>query len=375
MPVTFTLVPHAANSITLAESTAQRELYSASPAEYHDSYKKLWSSSFGPGNPPVQAPSDRQLGKNGIADAFLTAYNTHHALVLRPDDIWLAIAVQFSFYVNKYAEELRGRFVAHEGQEKINISFNPYDMMNDGGALAKVFATELGKRVTDTKLKSWIIPDFSTTTETDRVVGCAVFMGAMKKYFTFSGGFCCGIPRVTLEGTRSDWEEILTRADRLQEYGNECVPWHQLLMPVLRGFIATFDDPTLEKATTREFWDSSVQYGSRMSGVTNIAGWISAFYPFDTEGNSIRKSNDRGVSIEGIRYPVIEIESIPACYATVDVKLYDDLISWNARMLAGVVGSTVSSSGDTSLSETGLNDTVSPHVAWWLFDTKWGKTR
>ncbi|KAH7106138.1 hypothetical protein BKA62DRAFT_688984 [Auriculariales sp. MPI-PUGE-AT-0066] len=242
-------------------------------------------------------------------------------------------------------------------------------MMNDGGALAKVFTTELSKRVTDTKLRSWIIPDFSTTTETDRIVGCAVFMGAMKKYFSYSGGTDCGIPRITLEGTRGDWEEVLTRADRLQEYGNECVPWHRLLMPILRGFIATFDDPELTKPEIREFWGRSVQYSEQMSGVTNIAGWISAFYPFDSEGNSVRQSNERGVFIEGIHYPVIEISDIPACYATVDIKFRDDDTIWDIRMVAGVVGSVVLSSGDTSLSETGVNDTVSPHVAWWLFDT------
>ncbi|KAH7062814.1 hypothetical protein BKA62DRAFT_737645 [Auriculariales sp. MPI-PUGE-AT-0066] len=159
-------------------------------------------------------------------------------------------------------------------------------MMNDGGALAKVFTTELSKRVTDTKLRSSIS---LILVETD-----------------------CGIPRITLEGTRGDWEEVLTREDRLQEYGNE-------------------------------------------SAVTNIAGWISAFYPFDSEGNSVRQSNERA--------------TYPPCYATVDIKFRDDDTIWDIRMVAGVVGSV-----------TGVNDTVSPHVPGskaheaWLAELqkKWG---
>ncbi|KAH7104865.1 hypothetical protein BKA62DRAFT_827027 [Auriculariales sp. MPI-PUGE-AT-0066] len=292
MPVTFKLVPHLAKSLDLRELTAEKELSSVAYTEYTKS------------------------AKNGIANAFLTAYNTHHALVLRPDDIWLAIAVQFSFYVNKHAEELRGRFVAHEGTEEIDLSFNPYEMMDNGGALATFFANELVKRVTDTQLRAWLVPDFSTTTETDRIVGCAVFMGAMKKYFTYTGGCGCGIPRVTLEGTREDWEQIIVRADRLREYGNECVQWHRLLMPVLRGFVSTFDDPELKNESTRAFWERAVQYGYQMSGVTNIAGWMSAFYPFDDEGNCVKKSQERGVSINGVDYPVIEIGDIPACFTT-----------------------------------------------------------
>lgn len=52
--------------------------------------------------------------KNGFVNAIVEAFNHHHHLVVRPDDIWLAILTQFSSYVNAHAEELRGHFVAHE---------------------------------------------------------------------------------------------------------------------------------------------------------------------------------------------------------------------------------------------------------------------
>jgi len=48
-------------------------------------------------------------------------YNDHHELVLRPDDFWQAINVQFSYYVNANGEALRDHFVNHEGQKELIV--------------------------------------------------------------------------------------------------------------------------------------------------------------------------------------------------------------------------------------------------------------
>jgi hypothetical protein len=67
-------------------------------------------------NRPFLSPSGRELTtklsrliprKNGFVDTVITAYNAHHALVIRPDDVWLAILSQFNLYVNSHPELLR----------------------------------------------------------------------------------------------------------------------------------------------------------------------------------------------------------------------------------------------------------------------------
>ncbi|KAH7106149.1 hypothetical protein BKA62DRAFT_352187 [Auriculariales sp. MPI-PUGE-AT-0066] len=76
------------------------------------------------------------------------------------------------------------------------------------------------------------------------------------------------------------------------------------------------------------------------------------------------------VSIEGVHYSIVEIADIPGCYVSVDITLYNTSAKrWQAMLLAGVMGFSVLSSGDNSLSKTGNNDTVAPRVAWWLVDT------
>jgi len=100
---------------------------------------------------------------------------------------------QFSFFVNKHAEQLRGRFVAHTGQKHIELEVCPPALF-DAAYLAPAFAKELSKHVTDVGLRQWIVPDFSTTTETDRIVGSVILMGAMKKHFSYGAGCTCGIP-------------------------------------------------------------------------------------------------------------------------------------------------------------------------------------
>lgn len=61
---------------------------------------------------------------NGFVNACMQAYNTHQHLVLRPDDMWIAIMCQFSSFVEANAEGLRGHFVAHEGQKELTIRKN-----------------------------------------------------------------------------------------------------------------------------------------------------------------------------------------------------------------------------------------------------------
>lgn len=52
---------------------------------------------------------------NGFVDGIIRAYQQDLHLSLRPDDVWQAIITQFSFYVAGHAEELRSKFVAHDG--------------------------------------------------------------------------------------------------------------------------------------------------------------------------------------------------------------------------------------------------------------------
>ena len=52
------------------------------------------------------------------------AYNLHHHLRIRPEDVWLSILTQLSFYINAHAEELRGKFVAHEGKKELEVGFD-----------------------------------------------------------------------------------------------------------------------------------------------------------------------------------------------------------------------------------------------------------
>ena len=40
-------------------------------------------------------------------------------------------------------------------------------------------------------------------------------------YFSYTMILTCGIPSVTLEGEKSDWERLLTRLDKLDSFGEE----------------------------------------------------------------------------------------------------------------------------------------------------------
>lgn len=89
----------------------------------------------------------------------------------------------------------------------------------------------------------WTIPDFLTTTATDKVVCSIVMMSTLQHYFSYKMNLLCGIPSVTLEGEKADWEKIMARINKLPTFGEEAEEWYKLLVPVISRFVTAFDDP------------------------------------------------------------------------------------------------------------------------------------
>ncbi|KAJ7336875.1 hypothetical protein DFH08DRAFT_964834 [Mycena albidolilacea] len=91
-------------------------------------------------------------------------------------------------------------------------------------------------------------------------------MAMLKQYFEYIFILdSCGIPRVTLEGERSDWVDILGRLEKLKEYRIETTAWYYLLRPVIARFFAAFDDPT--SAENVDFWQWIGHYTPGGSGL------------------------------------------------------------------------------------------------------------
>ncbi|KAI0654379.1 hypothetical protein C8Q70DRAFT_1058475 [Cubamyces menziesii] len=211
---------------------------------------------------------------NGFVQAVVQAYGTHSHLRIRPDDVWIAILGQLSFYVNAHAEELREYFVSHGGQQSLYL-----DLTGDYGELARMFVDEMKKHISDNTLSEWILPDFSTTTLKDYTVCSVLMMATCKAYFKFTGGITCGFPSVTLEGTKEDWQRLLYRTTRLYEFGDQPAVWAEMLRPILRRFVAAFDgNPDVT------FWKHAVHRIEEYCGQDDLTGWITAFCVWNADG-------------------------------------------------------------------------------------------
>ncbi|KAJ7753299.1 hypothetical protein B0H14DRAFT_3096743 [Mycena olivaceomarginata] len=385
MPVTFTVAPHGANQAkTPAGGLSPRQLLVGIGPDTLTSFRyddvgTIRGTSFSRDQDNLWVfPRP-----NGFVHTIIEAYNHHHALILRPDDVWIAILTQFNFYVNARAELLRANFVAH-ADKKALVVFTP--AFDDFGRLAREMADLIEKNVVDPSLRAWALPDFSTTTANDTTVGSIVLMATLKAYFEYT--FCdivCGIPRVTLEGEKADWEKILQRLEKLKEFGLETMAWYHLLVPVISRFVQVFDDPDAWKCCAFE---------PGGCGPSHYSGWITAFCAFNDDGKWLGPRFDssiestvapesltaksfwetygagaNGLQLDDTCFHKIDRDNIPPSYTEVDVRLVSATGGEKeCAMTAGAVGMRVCSSNDSTLSPSGEDDTVRPVMGWWLFE-------
>ena len=302
--------------------------------------------------------------QNGFVHTVIEAYNKHRALIIRPDDVWLAILVQFNFFVNGNAELLRKNFVSHDGKEKLTVKTvgNRYSV--DFGWMSRQMTLLMESKIVDPHLREWIMPTFSTTTVTDTTIYAIIMMASMKAYFSYGFSLMCGIPKVTLEGTKEDWQKIASRLEKLKEYGEDATSWYHLLRPVISRFVNAYDDPN--SPGLRDFWNKVAHFENFGSGPTYLSGWITAFCFFSEKGSRIQvhevyrrsRTSDQLV-LDGVSYPKIDNQDIPIGFAEVDVELDDNGEKFDSTLVAGSVGSQICVGTDS------VRNTIRPLPGWW----------
>lgn len=376
MPVTISVVDHPAEpwEPSLKGASAAAILAGSSPHDYGRCERILQSSFSTEGKLEEHHLS---ASTNGLVWAAYHAYSTHHHLTIRPEDIWFAIISQISFYINANAEELRDYFVSHEGQKELIVElWGTLDSQYD--VFTKLMGDEISKNVKDPELRDWILPSFTTTTDTDRVVGSVLFMGAMQKYFSYTCMSACGIPSVTLLGEASDYEEILKRLDRLEEMGAEACVFAGMLRPILRRMILSFTEPANPELKT--FWNSIVNV-RRMSGSRNVTGWITAFCYWSEKGVARRGADPQYYRDDGTSdwktYITVETGDIPAGFVTVPAKVVElGIGEYACTMLAGSIGiqGIPNSDNNVDMSSEGgevaepLLTGVQPLTGWMIYE-------
>ncbi|KAJ7051671.1 hypothetical protein C8F01DRAFT_1376766 [Mycena amicta] len=126
MPVSFPVATHPAQRRRIrfhagGTGYTPREILAYSCEDQSSKADAILQSSFDSWTTQRQALI-RFREASGLGNGFFTTvidvYRQDHALVIRPDDVWLAVLSQFNFFVNSRAEVLRANFVAHSNGER-----------------------------------------------------------------------------------------------------------------------------------------------------------------------------------------------------------------------------------------------------------------
>jgi len=313
----------------------------------------------------------------GLVSTIMEAYNHHHNLILRPDDIWQAILTQFSFYVNANADDLRDCFVDFQGKKTLVVEMPPGTLFStDFGEFANRMVDEkIAANLKDPEVTTWLLPKFSTTKLEDRVAASVTIMSTLQAYFEYHCMICCGIPKVTLEGTPADWKLLRQKIDRLPRYdvkGKDQVmnKWHGLLAPVLDQFVNS-----VEGRPSLDFWDTVCSRTGGGSGPSYLSGWITVFACFKVNGSwqGYLSSNAGQRGNNGPRtpqkWPKIDTTDIPVASVSVPVLVDDNGTQYETQMLAGQFAHEVVASQDqtivpdASLAVASLGQTVGPDAS------------
>ncbi|KAK4227146.1 hypothetical protein QBC38DRAFT_478438 [Podospora fimiseda] len=279
------------------------------------------------------------------SDSFIRgaiqAWGEHLHLEIRPEEVWFTVLTQLNFYMQTHAESIRHLFVPHQGKETIFIEDETWTRV-----LLR-FKDEIQNRVKTPWLSEFILPNFTTTTQNDIMTANILMMGLMKSYFRYEGGIICGLPSVTLLGTKQDWSKLQEKLNYLPQFGAEPAAYKTRLDPIFKRFVSTFDEP--DSPETIKFWNSIVFAShSQICGAAplDVSGWITGFIYWDDQGKPWERPTEATPAVytlDGIKYTSHDITRLPLGYARAPfiMRDFDGQARFPAFVAAGNLGKKI----------------------------------
>ncbi|MFN8209154.1 MAG: DUF4419 domain-containing protein [Bacteroidales bacterium] len=235
-------------------------------------------------------------GNNFLA-TVQECFDHHRPLVLSPDIIWLAICQGVSIHVNQHFDSLKN--VLFRSEKKVDLVVRN-DSLEFGGKhwqrLISDFSA-LTRGYTREDYYDFFVPTFSTTGMVEHTALEITMLEAMKEEFVYIGEGGCGIPYISLKGTRDDWEDILTRLEKLNSMGLD--HWSKELEAVIKSFIHVYDNQ-IDLGFWRDIFKSAEDYDGLY-----ISGWILKFFPY------LKAKENEGVYDQTAQAARYEIGYIP----------------------------------------------------------------
>lgn len=216
--------------------------------------------------------------------ALYHAYADHRPISISPDMIWLLICQGFTTHVHQNSKTLKDKFVTFDGKKKISIRTEPISLsFKKGSELTPwpkafpVLSDSISKYVKN-DFHQLFVQSFSTTTLVEKAAFEVAFSDVMSDYFEYEYATACGIPEITIEGTKEDWQKIYDNLSKFKGY--EINNWIVVLKPIMQQFINAS-----ENKIDKDFLENIFKEKDE-SGGPFITGWITKFFPYIVVGEN-----------------------------------------------------------------------------------------
>ena len=210
---------------------------------------------------------------HGLVNAVYVAFSQHRPLVLTPDALWITLAQGFAHHITNHAKALRSSMVRHKGKMTLEAETVELSSAQHWAEAIEQWSEGIRQHVQG-DLYQLMICDFSTTSPVIRTASQVVMMDAFQQYFDYGLSCICGIPSITLRGTKDDWLRIRKRVDVMATFHLDW--WTDRLKPICDGFIAT-----AQGTPSQQFW-KHVYSPKEMYGGDLITGWVADLFPYVT---------------------------------------------------------------------------------------------
>ncbi|MBK7131043.1 MAG: DUF4419 domain-containing protein [Crocinitomicaceae bacterium] len=203
------------------------------------------------------------------------AFDEHRPLMLSPDIIWLTICQGVAIHINEKIDSLEDVIFIKQKPNELVVRND--SLLVDNAQWANVL-TSLQYEVEKYMKKEYgdfFVPQFSTTTAATKTVYRITALHSFKEVFTYISESGCGIPSISLTGTRNDWVRVQNNLKYLSDFGMDF--WRIELEPIIQEFIHVYDGKI-----NVDFWNRIYKDMEEYGGMF-ISGWCLKLFPY-TEG-------------------------------------------------------------------------------------------